>query len=357
MRHWRLYAGLIAMTVTQEAFAADAVANRTLGYVLTQRVWAVYQTQDAKAECPNGFNDGPREQYKLLFPDGGTKRSEMETHLAREAEVYFPSDVETLPFHEVAGDIGIGMNLDGKVGPHDYTSPDGERGIDNQFYRVVGCVPGFRGPDGAVRHFENEYMQQENYNRTLIEITSVDDLVNDPDVTITTYHGLSPLAASASGKDFIAGSVQEIDGKWGEEFVQHFKGKIVDGVLTSDAADLKFPNAIGFGDNAVQTIKAARFRLKLSPVSAEGMIGGYVDAEDYRQRFTRAWSTHHASYGQVSVPSVYRAMLRAADAYPNPTTGKNTAVSAALEVRFTQAYLLHPEPPAKTASPGIEVSK
>ena len=66
-----------------------------------------------------------------------------------------------------------------------------------------------------------------------------------------------------------------------------------------------------------------------------------IDVEDWHQRFTRAWSTHHASYGQVSVPSLYRALKRLADAYPDPATSKNTAISAAAQVKFVQAYLLH----------------
>lgn len=45
-----------------------------IGYVMTNLFWSVYQTPDAKQECPNGFNDGPREQFEILFPDPRTGR-------------------------------------------------------------------------------------------------------------------------------------------------------------------------------------------------------------------------------------------------------------------------------------------
>ena len=126
--------------------AAAALNDGTIGYVLTGRYWAVYQTPGGKTECPQGMNDGPREQYKLLYPEDGKKRTLLETHLERESEVWFPStSKEPYPFYEPQGKIAIGLNLDGKIGANDFISPDGEEGIDNQLYRVTGCVAGYRG--------------------------------------------------------------------------------------------------------------------------------------------------------------------------------------------------------------------
>ena len=47
--------------------------------------WAIYQSSDGKTECPNGLNDGPREQFRVLFPDDGTKRTYVGTAMARES--------------------------------------------------------------------------------------------------------------------------------------------------------------------------------------------------------------------------------------------------------------------------------
>ena len=45
----------------------------------------------------------------------------------------------------VSGTIGEGINLDGdeKTG---FTSPTGEKGIDNNFYKTLGCWKTYRGP-------------------------------------------------------------------------------------------------------------------------------------------------------------------------------------------------------------------
>ncbi len=326
--------------------AASAVLkDGRIGYVLTHKYWAVYQTPDGKAECPNGFNDGPREQFAKLFPDDGTKRTLMETQLARESEVYHPTtSEEPYPFHLVQSDIAFGLDLDGQVSPNDFMSPDGDEGIDNQLYRALGCVGGYRGPDGAIYHFENAYMQQYGVNRMMFEITDIESLVNDDDVTVTFYRGLDDLMYDATGKGFMAGSTQRVDARWGKRLSETFKGKIVDGVLTTEAKDLGVPWSETFNTHTIQWMKDVRFNLRLTPVGAEGLLGGYVDVENWNQRFIRAWSTHHASYGQVSAPSVYRALRKLADAYPDPETGENTAVSSAAELRFTQVYILHPEP-------------
>jgi hypothetical protein len=75
------------------------------------------------------------------------------------------------------------------------------------------------------------------------------------------------------------------------------------------------------------------------------VLGAYVPVADWGHRFQINWSTHHASYGQMSTPSIIRAMREMADAYPDPETGKNTAISAAATMKFVQAYIVHPAQP------------
>ncbi len=358
MKHMhKILAAALALIPAQ---ASAEIANRTIGYVLTSKAWAMYQTPDGKAECANGFNDGPREQFKLLYPEkDGKQYTWMETQFAREADVWFPAENEAvnekgpLPFRLVTGKTGVGLNLDGKVGPNDFTGPRGETGIDNQLFRAVGCTPGFRGPDGSNYFFENDYMQRYIFNRILLEITEVDDLTNDSEVTVTTYRGLDGLLTSANGKDFIAGGTQRIDQRWGKRYIHKLKGKIVDGVLTTEAADIKLPWAMTFDVNVDQGFKAARFQLRLTENSAEGLIGAYVDVNDWIHRLQINWSTHHASYGQISTPSTMRILRKLADAYPD-ASGKMTAISAAAEMKFAQAFILHAEQTPKVASARAE---
>ncbi len=352
----RLGVFIAAMTaLSGAAIAASSnsdgavIRNGTIGYVLTDYHWAVYQTQDSKAECPTGMNDGPREQFKILFPDDGKKRTLLETQLARESAVWRPDvSPEPYPFKEATGKYAIGMNLDGKVGPNDFSTPDGAvKGVDNQLYRAIGCITAYRGPDGAVHYFGNKFAQQYHYDRVLLELTNVDSLTNDNDVTVTTYRGLDGLLTDATGNGFMPGGTQRADHRWGKQFVIRFKGKIVDGVLTADGADLQIPASSTFEDISTHWIRDARFQLKLSEDGAEGLMAGYVDVETFYRQLVQAWSTHHQSYGQLSSPSLYRAMRKLADAYPGKD-GHNTAISGAMDMKFTQVFIQHP--PAEVAA-------
>src|ERR1051325_11240167 len=55
-----------------KADETSTVRNGRIGYVQSAIHWAVYQTADGKAECPQGLNpNGPREIFKKLWPNGG----------------------------------------------------------------------------------------------------------------------------------------------------------------------------------------------------------------------------------------------------------------------------------------------
>lgn len=321
---------------------SPSVTAHSIGFVLTHRKWAVYKTPDQKEECPHGLNVGEREHFKFLYPDDGTQRTLVDTQLKWEGNTWLPTTTpEPYPYREVEGKIGLGLNLDGRVGPNDFTSPDGEKGIDNQLYRAIGCLAGYNQPAPYITFYEESQVRRDVYSRQLIEITGVDNLVNDDDVTVTTYRGMDPLLASAAGEDYLPGGTQRIDERWGKEFVSTFKGRIKDGVLTTRPADFRMSLSID-GSTGEYLIRNAVFRLKLTPDHAEGYIGGYVDVRSWYLQFITGWTTHHANYGQVSAPSLWRSLERLADAFPDKN-GQNTAISAALDVKFAQVYIVHAE--------------
>ena len=320
------------------------VKNRTIAYVLTERYWAVYEGKDTKADCPEGMNDGPREQFKKLFPDDGKQRTVMETQLAREGYQWHPTTApDGFPFHEEQSKVSYGLNLDGQVGPHDFVSPEGEQGVDNQLYRVIGCIANYRA-SGTIYHFENEFMRRYDNDRMVIEITGVDSLENDDDVTVTTYRGLDGLLTDATGNNTIPGGTQRIDMRWGKDYIQKLKGKIVNGVLITEPIDrIEIPWGVTFETSGYQVFRGMRLKLKLTPHDADGLMAGYVDVDAFTYHLNTSWSTHHHSYGQLSSPSEYRAMRRLADGYPDPKTGQNTAISAAVIVKFSQVFTQHPD--------------
>jgi hypothetical protein len=333
----------IATSAPRAERPAAPPRDGTIGYVLTDLFWSVYQSPTGKEECPNGFNDGPREQYAKLFPNG-KKVSVTESQLKLEGETWWPSlGPDPFPFKAVQGKKSFGLNLDGKVGPNDFTHPDGTPGIDNGVYRAVGCIIGFRGPDGVEVIFQNKAISSDTFNRTMIELSDVDSWTNDDDVTVTIYRGLDRLLTDAAGKTVLPGGTQRIDTRWGKRLIQQTKGQINAGVLTTiPTAEMIIPWQ-NLSVPSFQLIRDMRLQLKISPTGAQGLLAGYADVDTWYRQLIRNDSTHHLSNGQISAISLYKALRRFADAYPDPNTGANTAISTALDAKFTQVFIQHPQ--------------
>ncbi len=325
--------------------------NGSIGYVMTNLFWSVYQTPDAKEECPDGFNDGPREQFEKLFPDPD-KRTVLDTQLKQEIETWHPTtEPDPLPFHYVQGTLSYGLNLDGEVGPNDFVHPNGEQGIDNEVYRAVGCIIGFRGPDGVEVIFQDKAIADRRYNRTMIELTGVDSLANDDDVTVTLYRGLDRLLTDATGLKVMPGGSQRVDRRWGSKLIRRTRGKIVDSVLTTEPIPEVVIPWMNLNVPSIHIFRDMVLQLKLSPTGAEGLLAGYADVDTWYKQLIRNDSTHHLSNGQISGISLYKALRNLADAYPDPATGENTSISTALDVKMAQVYVIHPEGGAPDSEP------
>ena len=191
---------------------------------------------------------------------------------------------------------------------------------------------------------------KENYNRLLIELNGVTSLKNSDHVVVMVYRGLDRLSTDGGGTEVLPGGTQRIDIRWGAKFIQRLEGKIVNGVLITEPTELAFPWSV-FGLAADEYLRGARLRLEISPTKAQGLIGGYADIETWYLQLMKSQSTHCQSYGQLASMSLYKAMRRLADGYPDPKTGDNTAISSALRATFTQVYIL-PESKAELAAAG-----
>lgn len=323
--------------------ADDAPPDGKVGYVLTYLYWSIYQSADNKKDCPHGYNSGPREQYSAKFPEDGPAPNLEDAQLKFEIQTWLPTtETDGFPFYEPQTKYSYGLNLDGKVTPEDYVSPAGEKGIDNQLYRSVACIEGFRGPTGVEYIFQNKAIASDAYNRLMIQLSDVDSMTNDPDVNVTVYRGRDRLMTDASGDNIIPGGTQIVDTQWGKSLIRHIKGEIVDGTLvTEPIPDLIIPWQ-NLGVPTYNKIRDMRMRLQLSPTDASGLIAGYADVDTWYRFLIRNDSTHHLSNGYISAISLYKQLRRAADAYPNPETGENTAISSSLDAKFVQVHIIDP---------------
>jgi hypothetical protein len=339
-------AGLLGASVAAEAVSPgeEALKNRGIAYVMTDNQWAVYQTPEAKEECPQGLSKwGPRERFKAMFPDDGTKRTLKETQIALEGSIWNPAPgPDKFEYVLAGGTISHGLNLDGKIGANDFTSPDGQKGVDNQLFRVIGCDDNMRGPNGPIYGIGGSYVRNVTFNRVLLVLTNVDDLRNDPDVDITVTRGLDSLMTDAGGDRMLPGGTQRVDTRWTKKFTQHLKGKIVDGVLTTTpAAVVKILDTRNRAPEE-ELIRDGRFQLKLTPDRAEGVLAGYVDIERFYFNFNKEFATFVQAYGRTDAHGMYKKLTELADGYPDPKTGANTAISGAMLLKFTQAFVEYP---------------
>jgi len=355
-------ASVVALSVgTAAAPAAENAATGNLppvvkdgkiAYVLTHRQWAVQMTEDGKQECANGLNVGSRENFAKLFPKDGPPATVVESQLMREAMQFLPEpgDSDPFPFIEATGKVAYGLNLDGKIKDTDFTSPDGEKGIDHQMFRAAACIANFRGPSvQSIWWYENEYVRRYIANRFMIELSGVDSLENDDDVTIRSYRGTNDLLIEAigdeSGQVIAPGGTQGVDERWGKFVQSTWKGKIVDGTLISEPADVQFPIMGRRNISNIVPMKGMRFKLKLTPQRAEGVMAGYADLEKFKLYISTAWPQTYQTYGSMPSISFFQTLDKLADGYPDAKTGKMTAISATFAVKMSQVFIVHPNRP------------
>lgn len=339
-------AGMLGIGGTAQALSPgeQSLKNRTIGYVMSDSQWAVYQTAGGKDECPNGLSKwGPRERFKEMFPDRTPGKYLLkDTQIALEASIWNPDTTpDKFEYIVAGGTTSYGANLDGKVGPNDFTSPEGEKGVDNQLFRVIGCDDNMRGPNGTIYGVGGNYVRNVTFNRMIVELTNVDSLANDADVDVKITKGLDKLMTDAGGDKMLPGGTQRVDTRWGKKFTQTMKGKIVNGVLVTNPVPV-----LKIIDTRNRTpiedlFRDGRLVLKVSADYAEGIAAGYVDISRFYFNFNKEFNTFVQAYGRTDAHGMYKKMMELADAYPDKD-GKNTAISGAILMKFAQTFVEYP---------------
>ena len=352
---WKTF-GLGLAAATSLSFASVANA-KTLGYVLTGWHHSGTFTPDNKLECPAGLSADGRMNFKAQFPTKEAQEEQIKKYAgfemrARgpngEMDLYSPELVEDpIPFPEAQGKISHGFSLDGTLDGHataktcvhpKFTSPTGETGIDNQYYRAMGCITGMR-PRGDADAMANSQLLTKMVNRLVFEITGVDDETNDDKVELTIAHGLDKVLQGPSGK-FIPGLTQRKDEKM-TMLMFRVKAKIVNGVLISDElTKLELAQYPGPGDWGIRAFKNARVKINIKDGdNPTAVVAGYHDVEDLYRYWAKTNGIHSIT-ATASPPSLYRAMHKNADGHKDPVTGKCTSISASYDYELVKAFIV-----------------
>jgi hypothetical protein len=243
----------------------------------------------------------------------------------------------------VSGNIAYGFNLDGneKTG---FVSPDGRKGIDNQYYRAAGCWMAWRGPPRGSHHakYVMDGMRDGSFTELVIISGQGGDPRNDADVSIGFFNSRDKMVKDANG-DIARDYSFRINPD--PRYQSVLKARTRNGVLQSVT-----PGEVIMHDAET----AAFFPLKLDLLKAqlrfeekadgtmEGFIGGYRSIEDYYTGWAAGGAIHElTTHGNM--PAYWYALRRYADAMPDPVTKQNTYISTAYHYWLMPAYVIAPD--------------
>ena len=363
----------------------SATANsdgETLGFFVTQFAIAMHYG-DFASDCPDGLSPTTDEGY-LLTQSPGERARLLKPENALELEHKWKVEYTTGPNGEdicrnprsflddlrhpvhklVQSKVSYGMNLDGDSDGaptsmtcrhENFAGVDGEAGVDNQMYRIMGCAKAWRGSpefggDMAIKY--NAYMKDGLHNY-LIELRGVNDRQNDPEIEVGIFSTEDKSLLSGAGEHlpFQTFAVTQ-NPRW-----RHVvRGRIEDGIIRTDTVDtltLNWFSALNgpFGAANEYEFHRAQLKLELKPDGTlKGILGAYLPLEATSAQ-ARNGGKGVATNGNRNCASEYKSMAVYADGFPDPKTGQCTMISMANDIAAIPAFVLHPGPsPAKTAA-------
>ncbi|MGN6356232.1 MAG: hypothetical protein ACTHLU_01975 [Novosphingobium sp.] len=364
--------------VSYDDLTREIVRGGEVGFVVTRISYSLGPDAKDSGACPNGMNGGVRGLIEAYAKSPAGQRRPGESDRAYQGRLNM--SVFTAPngknlcmnpeagapdpgWRMVSGKVPVdGLDLDGQDGGkrpapgtcahENFQGTHGERGIDNQFYRMIGCTSGYQST-GQANGFDTE-MYTGSWG-ILIRLRGVDDLRNDPDVEVGIYANADPiqLSAARAALPFATYAITQ-DSKYRATT----RGRIVNGVLTIDPVDVRFMNFVNsMKDDRI--LRDARLRLAFTADGGmEGFLAGYWPIESaYDLSFGsrnsqaakgglaperlrmgtamgRAGALGHSCHG------AYFALQAAADGHRDPATGRCTSISTQYRIKVAPAFVV-----------------
>lgn len=317
-------------------FAVPAQVAQSLSLV----PWRTPEEVEAIANPPaNGLTRDPAGVYFHTWRAASAFRG-----YNRSIETYInPFAAEDPGEPEVISRIGEGFNLDGKIKPGDFVSPDGEKGIDNELYRAWGCDAPWRGANGngTLVLRSNDKMLEGLYT-IVIRISGKKDPMNDDDATLEIGYSPDQIMKDARGNVGVDYSYRILKS---EQYTK-LKARVKDGVVETEQADIHMPEIAWFY-NQLRDAFFRQGKIRVTPSSdstAAGLVGGYRDFRDlYTQNvFTQAGGVQGVREHEDHV-ALYYALRRHADGMFNAKTGRYDGISTAYRLKLVSAFVVDPD--------------
>jgi hypothetical protein len=240
----------------------------------------------------------------------------------------------------VAGTIGEGFNLDGKISTG-FTSPTGEAGIDNNFYKALGCTKSYRGPpklsSGAISI--NDTMHNGAWTVVIVVHGEGDDPMNDTNVDVGFYMSRDKLVKDGNGAISPDYTFRIKPAK----LEAIFKAQSSNGVITTRSP---MPEVWMRDPGGARDLQLLQARLKLQMKddgTLEGYVGGYRPWMPVYKALVNARGTVVEVLGWIELPAIYYALQRFADYSPAGADGERTHISYAMRVNAIPAFVMTPD--------------
>jgi hypothetical protein len=259
-----------------------------------------------------------------------------------------PTSIPDPNIKTIKSDKALGFNLDGNEKTGGFIDVDtGEKGVDNQMFRALGCIVSERGQrHGSFESRPGYPAIQWDHNRVftpawLIEVSDIDDLKNDPDVGISIVQATRPVVKDANGEPQ-RDMTFEVDNNPRTKNIT--RGAIKNGVLQSTKDVDNFYMVLAkYGIIPFIGLEKAKYRFTFAEDgSLKGIVGGYQDWLDLYGGFGRGGAGVEVNIS-LDMPGIYYALRKMADAVPDPKSGQNTRISAAYWIEAVPAFIAKPQ--------------
>lgn len=338
---------------------AGPAAAETRAYVISYFGQAASNTD---GDCEGGINPEVSIQFAKNLAAIGKTPQEIETIIARWREgkdngvlrdlmnergridgkpvnaYAHPAAVVDPQLNSVTGRFAYGFDLDGKGAddPDGFIDPEtAERGIDNQFFRAMGCSRAFRGTvDNPSAYWEWIWTTIKDSTPAWLMSVSGENLAQDGPVTITFDRALEFAKSNPDGRTRPY-MTYRVDPDPRSHNV--FSGEIRDGVVhvTGHGDFFMLQSALFLPEIALRN---THLRMTMrADGSLDGFLGGY---QSWRELYFGLANGGTAAETTVvgETPGMFYLLRGNADADPDPETGENRAISAVYRLAAVPAF-------------------
>lgn len=243
----------------------------------------------------------------------------------------------------VTGELAYGFDLDGNPNTG-FKGANGERGIDNQYYRAAGCWMAWRGPSRQSHHakYTNDGMRDGVFTVVMVVSGAGKDPANDKDVTVAFYLSRDKLVKDANGGIAHDYSFRiNPDPRFQSTIKARTRNGVVESVEQPTLTLRHMESAPMFPPQLV--LHKAKVRIETKPDGAAvALLGGYRPIEDYYKGWAAAGAIHELTT-HVNMVGYWYALRKNADYSPESKAQEQTAISTAYRMELVPAFVIEPD--------------